>query len=173
MKFQFTTILVTLASTAVIATPVQMTRRQDADVKPMLDLHNKFRAERNAPAMKWSDKAAGKAQEWANKCKFEHSGGTLGPFGENLAAGTGDSYDAAAAFKSWGEDEEGDFDPKNPQPSHFTQVVWKDSTEVGCGMAECDGIFDAKFGKAKYFVCEYSNQGNVIGQFEKNVEKKN
>lgn len=93
----------------------------------------------------------------------------MGPFGENLAAGTGSSYDIAAAVKSW-TDEVSQYDPGNPQPSHFTQVVWKASTEVGCAEQDCDGIFAASFGKAKYFVCEYSPQGNVIGEFSQNVQ---
>lgn len=45
------------------------------------------------------------------------------------------------------------------------QVVWKASTQVGCAETACSGIFAASFGLAKYFVCEYSPQGNVIGEF--------
>jgi hypothetical protein len=64
----------------------------------------------------WSNAAAEKAQEWADKCLNKHSGGTLGPLGgmfrplltqpsltsftENLAAGTG-SYSIAEAVKDW------------------------------------------------------------------------
>jgi len=119
--------------------------------------------------LSWSDDLASKAQEWANNCRFEHSGGSLGPFGENLAAGTGSDFDIAKAVQGW-KDEASQYDPSNPQPSHFTQVVWKGSTQLGCAVALCDGIFDASFGKARYFVCEYSQQGNVIGQFQENVQ---
>jgi hypothetical protein len=117
----------------------------------------------------WSDDAASKAQQWANNCKFVHSGGSLGPFGENLAAGTGDSYDIAAAIKSW-TDEVSQYDPSNPVPSHFTQVVWKGTTQVGCAVQMCNGIFSSSYGQAKFFVCEYSAQGNIIGQFAQNVQ---
>jgi len=117
----------------------------------------------------WSDQLASKAQQWANNCKFQHSGGSLGPFGENLAAGTGSSYNIQAAIKSW-TDESKDYNPSNPVASHFTQVVWKGSTQLGCAVALCDGIFSASFGKAKYFVCEYSPQGNIIGEFPQNVQ---
>jgi hypothetical protein len=58
-----------------------------------------------------------------------------------------------------------EYNSKNPQPSHFTQMVWKASTHVGCAHVDCDGIFPASFGKAHYHVCEYSPQGNVIGHF--------
>jgi hypothetical protein len=114
------------------------------------------RAQHGAAPLTWSDELASKAQQWANGCVFEHSGGTLGPFGgtiswclvpvyfnqsrfaENLAAGTGSSYDIAAAVKSWTDEvckcrntirqiiclssKTAQYDPNNPVPSHFTQV---------------------------------------------------
>jgi hypothetical protein len=39
-----------------------------------------------------------------------------------------------------------DYDPKNPTYSHFKQVVWKSTTQVGCAVATCSGIFDASAG---------------------------
>src|SRR5919109_4021378 len=37
---------------------------------------------------------------------------------------------------------------------HYTQVVWKNSVEVGCGMAICDN-------KSQVWVCNYNPPGNV------------
>ncbi|GJE86048.1 PR-1-like protein [Phanerochaete sordida] len=140
-----------------------------SDIDQYLSAHNTIRAQHGASALTWSDELASKAQQWANGCVFQHSGGSLGPFGENLAAGTGSSYDITAAVKSW-TDEVSEYDPNNPVPSHFTQVVWKASTQVGCAVSQCNGIFAASFGLAKFFVCEYSPQGNVIGEFAQNVQ---
>jgi len=140
-----------------------------SDIDQYLSAHNTVRAQHGAAALTWSDTLASAAQKWADGCVFKHSGGSLGPYGENLAAGTGGSYDIAAAIKSW-TDEVSEYDSSNPQPSHFTQVVWKATTQVGCAVQSCDGIFDASFGKAKYYVCEYSPQGNVIGEFASNVQ---
>lgn len=44
---------------------------------------------------------------------------------------------------------------------HFTQLVWKNSKQVGFGITEKNGIV--------YVVCRYSPPGNYLGQFEKNV----
>ncbi|KZO94579.1 PR-1-like protein [Calocera viscosa TUFC12733] len=140
-----------------------------ADVAAYLKAHNDFRAKHGAHALAWDNTLSQKAQQWANRCVFKHSGGSLGAYGENLAAGTGSKYDVFAAVKSW-TDESKDYNPHNPQPSHFTQVVWKSSTHVGCAVADCNGIFDPKFGKAHFHVCEYSPPGNVIGHFPQNVQ---
>ncbi|KAG8692796.1 hypothetical protein FRC08_009534 [Ceratobasidium sp. 394] len=131
-----------------------------------LQAHNSFRAQHGARPLVWSPALATKAQNWANGCVFKH-----GSVGENLAAGTG-NYGAADAVKGW-TDEIKDYDPRNPKPSHFTQVVWKSSTQLGCAVKQCPpgSIFPAKFGVAYYHVCEYAPPGNVIGQFPANVQK--
>ena len=54
--------------------------------------------------------------------------------------------------------------PQNPTFNHLTQVVWKNTTELGCGVALCNGFFDPKFGPATFHVCFYNPVGNVIGQ---------
>nr|VWO97042.1 Repressed by TUP1 protein 4 [Ganoderma boninense] len=118
------------------------------DIAVYLAAHNGVRAQHGATALVWNQTLADAGQRWVDSCKFQHSGGSLGPYGENLAAGTGGSYDSTAAVKSW-TDEAPQYDPQNPAPSHFTQVVWK-SMQVGV---------------AKYFACEYYPAGNVIGEF--------
>lgn len=60
----------------------------------------------------------------------------------------------------------GEFDPCPrllPVPGHFTQVVWKDSTQLGVGMATD--------GKKVYVVGQYRPAGNMNTRehFEKNV----
>lgn len=49
---------------------------------------------------------------------------------------------------------------------HFTQVVWKDTTRVGCAQLASNG---SKGGV--YTVCNYMNPGNVQGLYKKNVKK--
>ena len=50
------------------------------------------------------------------------------------------------------------FPTTQPLPS---QVVWKATTEVGCGFANCAG--------GALVVCEYAPPGNVLGEFTTNV----
>ncbi|KAF5377524.1 hypothetical protein D9615_005246 [Tricholomella constricta] len=140
----------------------------NSDIQAYLSSHNTVRARHGAADLTWNDDLAAKAQQWANGCLFEHSGGIFGRLGENLAAGTG-SYSIQSAVKGW-TDEVTEYNPSNPKASHFTQVVWKATTQVGCAVKSCDGIFDPKFGKANYYVCEYSPAGNVAGQFAQNVQ---
>ncbi|KAF7303381.1 PR-1-like protein [Mycena indigotica] len=92
---------------------------------------------------------------------FEHSGGKVGPFGREPRGGHGRKYGIEKAIVSW-TNEVGDYDPKNPVPSHFTQVVWRGTTQVGCALTVCapGTIFDPKFtNTAEYYVCEYAPPG--------------
>lgn len=127
---------------------------------PMLNAHNALRAKHGVPALSWSASLAKTAQAWADRCVFEHSNTGLG---ENLAQGTGD-YSGADAVNDWyGEISAYDFN--NPGFSdatgHFTQVIWKSTKKVGCGVAQCsDGAL---------YVCNYEPAGNMDGDFPDNV----
>ncbi|KAG8777889.1 hypothetical protein FRC15_011065 [Serendipita sp. 397] len=135
------------------------------DRQQYLDAHNAARSAHGASAVTWSDQLEGFAQEWANNCQFKHSAGKFGRVGENLAAGTG-TYTIPQMVNDWVV-EVSDYNPSNPKASHFTQVVWKATSQIGCAKATCNGIFDAP---ATYYVCEYLEAGNVIGNFAANVQ---
>ena len=50
------------------------------------------------------------------------------------------------------------------ETGHFTQVIWKDSKEVGFGIAKNKGGYT-------YVVGNYLPAGNIIGRFKQNVFK--
>ena len=75
-----------------------------SDIQLYLTKHNTVRAQHDAAPLGYSQDLAAKAQEWANRCVFEHSNGNLGDYGENLAAGTGDGYGISQAVDSWTEE---------------------------------------------------------------------
>lgn len=71
---------------------------------------------------------------------------------------------AGSAIDGWGNEEK-DYSYSDAVFSettgHFTQLVWKATTQVGCGAFNCpDGW---------YFTCEYYPPGNVPGAFTSNV----
>jgi uncharacterized protein YkwD len=130
----------------------------------MLNAHNKFRAKHGAQPLTWSADLAASAQTWANQCKLNHDPNRAG-FGENIAWGTTTAADTVAMWYS--EVAKYDFTKPgfNPDTGHFTQVVWKGSTQLGCGMAMgCPGAFGGG-----YWVCRYAPPGNMRGAFPENV----
>ncbi|PTN20577.1 sterol-binding protein [Saccharomyces cerevisiae] len=127
--------------------------------------HNKKRAlHKDTPALSWSDTLASYAQDYADNydCSgtLTHSGG---PYGENLALG----YDGPAAVDAW-YNEISNYDFSNPgfssNTGHFTQVVWKSTTQVGCGIKTCGGAW------GDYVICSYDPAGNYEGEYADNVE---
>lgn len=88
-------------------------------------------------------------------------------YGENLSAGYGD---ATSSIKAWG-DERSKYDFNNPsfsgETGHFTQMVWKSTSKVGCAAVKCNNIIGS--GQQWFVVCNYSAPGNYIGEFPKNV----
>lgn len=47
--------------------------------------------------------------------------------------------------------------PEGKSCGHYTQLVWADTSEVGCGMSICED-------KSQVWVCDYHPAGNVAGQ---------
>lgn len=131
----------------------------------VLARHNALRALHCAPALRWDETLAATAQATAqamiDRCVLHHSNNGLG---ENLAMGTTGAYPPGSQVQSW-YDEFKNYNFANPvfgmNTGHFTQVVWKSTTAVGCGVAHCQG--------QELLVCNYSPPGNFTGQFQQNV----
>ncbi len=141
-----------------------------------LESHNKIRAKHNIPPLKWSDKLAKYSQQWANQlgagnsCKMYHRPGTP-PYGENLYRSTAIVWSDGRreispvtireVVKAW-TNEERWYNYKNNscqpgrQCGHYTQAVWKETTEVGCAIKVCND-------KSQTWVCSYNPAGNYTG----------
>lgn len=128
----------------------------------ILDIHNKYRALHGSGDLSWADGPYEYAKN--NADNYDCSGvltHTHGQYGENLAAGFANG---PAAVKAWyDEGETYNYNTHNTY-DHFTQVVWKSSTKVGCAYKDC-----LSTGWGLYIVCEYDPVGNVVGQNEENV----
>ncbi|KAL1406440.1 hypothetical protein Q8F55_008139 [Vanrija albida] len=133
----------------------------------ILKLHNDYRAHFGVGALTWDGALAAAAAANANRCLFEHTNPRV--YGENIAQGTTDFFDTKRLFDMWASGEEGKYDYNKHEYSsatgHFTQVVWKGTTKLGCATATCNG-------DQTYLVCEYDPAGNVIGSFEENVPRR-
>lgn len=130
------------------------------DAQATLDAHNAVRARRGAAPLLWSKTLADSAQKVADTCVFQHSNTQ---YGENLAIGTTLSCNRAATL--W-IDEESLYPPGgspgfSSATGHFTQVVWKSTLQVGCGIRSC--------GNRNFVVCQYYPAGNYIGSFASQV----
>ena len=129
--------------------------------------HNDWRAKYGAKALVWDADLASKADAWSKQCQFVHQEG----FSSNLdSSGSTDGkpqLSGEAVLEHWvnGPNEKDSWDPNNPAGSHFTQVVWKGASKVGCAKFECNlSNYDAKFWPNAYAVCYY-DIGNVAGQY--------
>ncbi|KAF6254800.1 CAP domain-containing protein [Scenedesmus sp. NREL 46B-D3] len=53
---------------------------------------------------------------------------------------------------------------------HFTQVVWRSSSTIGCAVQSCkNGLGGTGWQQGSLVVCRYSPAGNVLGSFQTNV----
>lgn len=136
----------------------------------IMDAHNRYRAEVGVPTLQWSDDLANQAYAWASQLaatgSFEHSH-TDGQ-GENLWKGgpPGDGFTFTHMVDDWGNEKQYFAGGVFPDVSttgnwgdvgHYTQLVWRDTSQVGCGCVDGpDGT--------RYLVCRYASPGNFTGQ---------
>ena len=121
------------------------------------------------PQMHWDDAAARVADTWAANCMFAHSH-TPG-YGENIYASTSTDDTARDAVVAWAsEDVDYDYASNTCNPGkvcgHYTQLVWRDSTGVGCASRVCNVNSPFSIGNGRWilWVCDYLPPGNFIGE---------
>lgn len=145
----------------------------------MTEAHNRFRAmattDTPIPALVWDTDLAAIAQAYSeelanNGCGLTHSSNG---YGENLYWQRGLSVSAADVVASWHEEIDcytyGPFmrgDSCNASCvaamnasgcGHYTQVVWRNTRRLGCGVATCSN-------GAEIWTCNYDPPGNYLGQ---------
>jgi len=136
----------------------------------LLERHNAFRADHGVPALIWDDALASQSEEWAGKCEWKHSENGNG---ENLWAGTG-SFNGETATESWYDEIRNynfnDHTIHKGVVGHFTQVVWKATTKIGCAVQMCENLASSTpMSNANFLVCQYLPRGNVVGDYKANV----
>ena len=133
----------------------------------ILAVHNRERTAVGVSPLTWNDNLAADAQTWAQHIsttgQFIHD--PESPGGENIA-GFNPSMGVSAPGEGqslWVDEKQnwqgGVLTPENWYPTgHYTQMVWKDTQEVGCGTASGDGH------PFSILVCRYNPNGNFMGQ---------
>lgn len=138
----------------------------------LLNSHNRERALHQIPRLQWDAALAAGARGWAKHLaatgKFEHSPNVPAqPLeGENIWGGSHGAFGPESMVDLWITEKRyfkpGLF-PNNSTTgrvqdvSHFTQVVWRETRKVGCGLA--------RNSQKDILVCRYSAPGNVYGRW--------
>ena len=158
--------------------PALSAQALDLDAGEMVAAHNRWRKTVGAPPLSYSTELAASAQEWANHlkqtnhCQMQHSKPD-GHYGENLfwasALEWSDGRRAVQKVRpktvvdDWGN-ERADYNyksnscTKGKMCGHYTQVIWKTTTTVGCAVAVCEDS------REQVWVCQYQPPGNWVGK---------
>ncbi|HUH01683.1 MAG TPA: CAP domain-containing protein [Kofleriaceae bacterium] len=137
--------------------------------------HNDVRAALGIPDLVWDPALAAVAQAWVEQCVdnespiglIDHNAGRSddypGYVGENIY-GSGGNATGPAAVALWvSEESDYDYATNTCAPGkicgHYTQVVWRDTERLGCGLHDCAGL---TYGSS--VVCNYSPGGNTGGR---------
>ncbi|MDD4964346.1 MAG: CAP domain-containing protein [Gallionella sp.] len=141
------------------------------DPVEIVSAHNNWRNQVGVAGLSYSPALAVSAQMWAihlkntNQCNMRHSSGK---YGENLywasawSNGVIQNVTPKQVVDSWAG-EKVNFNEANNTCAegkvcgHYTQVVWKKTTSVGCAVAVCDS-------NHQVWVCQYEPAGNWVGQ---------
>jgi hypothetical protein len=134
---------------------------------------NRERAAVGVPPLVWSNSLAAGAQAWADyeaslNRSFHSTDAQRGPLGETIAewGPRGPMEDVNVTLipmlNFWINEKNlyhGEtIELTNYQIfGHYTQIVWRQTTEIGCGMATGSNGND-------FLVCRYNPMGNWVGQ---------
>lgn len=136
----------------------------------VLMAQNEERARLGLSPLRWNSQLAQSAADWAKRLaashRFEHAPeNPIIPEGENLWEGTRGYFPAEAMVDAWIRERRyfkpGIF-PDNSTTGnvedvgHFTQLVWRNTTEVGCAIAQN--------ADDEILACRYLQAGNYVGQ---------
>jgi pathogenesis-related protein 1 len=143
-----------------------------SDKDQILNLHNQIRTTFGLTQLVWDSTLESSSKTYCAQCVWAHSVTSTSTYGENLAMNA-KSPVTVFPMSSWKDQINGWYTewqswdcPTNACSGvcgHLTQIVWKDTTAVGCGVARCDpGTVSSM--ESQYLVCQYTKRGNFVGK---------
>ncbi len=164
-----TVALSAFAAIIVIAVPSAAQRSNPFAIE-LLEAHNEARDAVGVPRLAWSNRLAREAQEWAQELarqgRMVHADrSNRNGAGENLWMGSAGRYSAQTMVDGFIAEQRHFTSGTFPQVSttgnwrdvgHYTQVIWRDTREVGCAVAPGEHY--------DFLVCRYFPAGNVYNQ---------
>jgi uncharacterized protein YkwD len=162
-----------VVQTPVVQTPVETEPETNESTDPFiaqcLKTHNDERTPLGIPKLVWSAELAQSALKWAKELArrntLKHSSGRV-HIGENVSCTGTKSNSLARLLGMWMDEKKYYIHKPYPNCSntgdksdvgHYTQVIWKDSKELGCGLATGSG--------RDFLVCQYKTSGNRQGKY--------
>ncbi|KAJ5154897.1 Allergen V5/Tpx-1-related protein [Penicillium coprophilum] len=150
----------------------------------ILHYHNIHRSAHSVDALTWSTDLEEAANTVASSCSYGHDTSVKsasGAYGQNIAYGydkpdVGEKIISDMMYTQEAPNFEGLYGQASPDMSnfaswgHFSQIVWKGTTQVGCATVSCPDLKNVG-GPAPYTVCNYGSPGNVDGAYAENVLK--
>ncbi|MFL6432838.1 MAG: CAP domain-containing protein [Nitrososphaeraceae archaeon] len=182
-------IIVVIVAAAILIVPSSVLQLSHAqmDQTTILDMHNQERALVKVPVpippLVWSNNLANGAQKWANhlatlglRCDPDpigcsgfppHDPNIRNVLGENLWMGGTGFYPTAQQVQSWINEKSNyvpgtpikNWQPGDPVTGHYTQMVWRNTYEIGCAASTGTPPSNVDF-----LVCRYNTPGNFLGQ---------
>jgi pathogenesis-related protein 1 len=129
--------------------------------REMVAAHDAVRKRVGEAPLRWSAELAIVARQWADRLiangQFVHSHNPK--YGENLYEIEGAVATPVEVVRAWAEEvRDYDYGTNSCQGvcGHYTQIVWRDTREVGCAVARA--------GRREVWVCEYDPPGNWVGR---------
>ncbi|KAK6079449.1 scp-like extracellular protein [Seiridium cupressi] len=142
--------------------------------------HNAHRTNHSAAAVVWSSSLADTARIIASSCVYRHNTTVNGGgYGQNIGAGFAATAMGQFVTEALYNGEVNAYTYYGGEPDvstvgqwgHFSQIVWKGTSSVGCYTYDCSsaGLQNAVGIPPEFTVCNYAPAGNVLGSFDANV----
>lgn len=138
--------------------------------------HNQHRLNHSAPALVWDEDLVASARILAERCVWKHDMNINGGgYGQNNGLSSDNAPIGRTITNGFYNGEFELYPGYGREPGamtgwgHFSQVLWKSTSAVGCYTADCTSGMQGIDFDGYFTVCNYRGPGNVLGGYAENV----